>query len=205
MFGGVLRSPLSVLRAARSVGDGSLWERKSRSRARRTANGERRTPNRVSSRAVPRLLAVLLLVSACAGVVPESVSVPARGQIELEIQPNPVLARRVEGETWTFPFEVVLREAGGVDIEIEEIRAAVTIAGVAVFTQVVDPEEAERRGYDMTLEAGGVLHARFSPTRRVPDSRLLEMARAELTVVAIDRYGRRSQASRTVRVDLEEE
>jgi hypothetical protein len=154
---------------------------------------------------MPRLLAALLLIAACAGVAPESVSLPVRGQIELEIQPNPVRARRVAGDTWTFPFEVVLREVGGVEVEIEEIRAAVTIAGIAVLTQVVDPEEAERRGYDMTLDAGGVLHAGFSPTRQVPDPRLLEMARAELTVVAVDRYGRRSQASRTVRVDLEAE
>ncbi|HEU5161842.1 MAG TPA: hypothetical protein VFV54_01735 [Thermoanaerobaculia bacterium] len=154
---------------------------------------------------MPRLFAILLVVSACAGVAPESVTVPARGEIDLDIQPNPVRARRLEGETWTFPFEVVLREVGGVDIEIEEIRATVTIAGVSVLTQVVDPEEAERRGYDMTIDAGGVLHAGFSPTRHVPDARLLEMARAELTVVAIDRYGRRSQANRTVRVDLEEE
>ncbi len=138
-------------------------------------------------------------------MTPESVSVPVRGQIDLDIQPNPVRAKRVDGETWTFPFEVVLREVGGVDIEIEEIRARVTVGGIAVLTQVVDPEEGERRGYDMTIEAGGVLHAGFSPTRAVPDARLLEMARAELTVVAVDRYGRRSEASRTVRVQLEVE
>lgn len=154
---------------------------------------------------MPRALAAILLLAGCAGMAPESVSVPARGVVELEIQPNPVRARRVADQTWTFPFEVVLREVGGVDIEIEEIRATVTIAGIAVLTQVVDPAEAERRGYDMSIDAGGVLHAGFSPTRRVPDARLLEMARAELTVLAVDRYGRRSQASRTVRVDLEAE
>jgi hypothetical protein len=154
---------------------------------------------------MPRLLAAFLLFAACAGVAPESISVPARGQIDMEIQPNPVRARRVAAQTWTFPFEVVLREVGGVEVVIEEIRAVVTIAGIAVLTQVVDPEEAERRGYDMTLDAGGVLHAGFSPTREVPDGRILEMARAELTVIAVDRYGRRSQASRTVRVELEAE
>jgi hypothetical protein len=148
--------------------------------------------------------ALLLLLPACAGVAPETTAVPTRGVVELEIQPNPILARRAGPDAWTFPFDAVLREAGGVDIEIEEIRATVRVAGITVLSQVVDPEEGERRGYDMSIEAGGVLHARFSPTRTVPDRRVLEMARAELTVVAIDQYGRRSQASRTVRVVLEE-
>jgi hypothetical protein len=155
---------------------------------------------------VPRLaLFAVLLLAGCAGVAPETVAVPARGQIEMEIQPNPVRAKRTGEQTWSFPFEVVLREVGGVDIEIEEIRARVTVAGIVVLTQVVDPEEGERRGYDMTIEAGGVLHAAFSPTRQVPDPRLLEMASAELTAIAVDRYGRRSESSRTVRVRLGEE
>ncbi len=150
-------------------------------------------------------MVALLLLAGCAGVAPETSAVAARGQIELEVQPNPIRAKRAGDQAWSFPFEVVLREVGGVDIEIEEIRARVTVAGVVVLTQVVDPEEGERRGYDMTIEAGGVLHAGFAPTRSVPDPRLLEMARAELTVIALDRYGRRSEASRIVRVELEEE
>lgn len=162
--------------------------------------------NPYNLRPVRRLaVAVSLLLAGCAGVAPETVAVPARGQIEMEIQPNPVRAKRVGEQTWSFPFDVVLREVGGVDIEIEEIRARVSVAGIVVLTQVVDPEEGERRGYDMSIDAGGVLHAAFSPTRQVPDPRLLEMARAELTVLAVDRYGRRSEASRTVRVELEAE
>lgn len=162
--------------------------------------------NPYNLRPVRRLaVAVSLLLAGCAGVAPETVAVPARGQIEMEIQPNPVRAKRVGEQTWSFPFDVVLREVGGVDIEIEEIRARVSVAGIGVLTQVVDPAEAERRGYDMTIEAGGVLHAGFSPRRKVADARILQMASAELTVIAVDRYGRRSEVSRTVRVELEDE
>ncbi|HVR44021.1 MAG TPA: hypothetical protein VMS56_11335 [Thermoanaerobaculia bacterium] len=153
---------------------------------------------------MPRsLLGAALLAAGCSGALPESPAISVRGRVALEIHPEPIVARRLGADDWQFPFEVVLRETGGVDVEIEAIRVEVRVGGFPLTRQIFDSEEVRRRGYPTIIEGGGVLQLAFAPVRRVADLRLLAFARAEITIEAVDRYGRRSEASRALRVEME--
>ncbi len=136
--------------------------------------------------------------------MPETAGMPVQGQLELEIHPNPVVAKPAGPRTWAFPFEVLLRESGGVDIEIEAIHVSVTMGGVPVMRQVWDPEEVRRRGYPTTIPAGGVLHVAFAPRRELANPAILELARAAIAVDVVDRHGRRSTAVHEVTVRLDD-
>ncbi|HUF17429.1 MAG TPA: hypothetical protein VMS12_05220 [Thermoanaerobaculia bacterium] len=148
-------------------------------------------------------LGLILLSGGCSGAATEFSAVPIRGRVEFEISPNPIRAIRLEENQWSFPFEVTLRESGGVDVEIETLRLTVTIAGLPVARMIWDGAEIEKRGYSTAIPAGEARQYAFTPVRTVPDERLLTLARADINVAAVDRDGRRSEATRTISVVTE--
>lgn len=139
----------------------------------------------------------------CSGGAPEPATNPIRGRLEAEVLPNPVVAVATGEGSWQFPFEVVLRESGGVEIEIEAIRIRVTVAGIPVSRQLWDSEEIRRRGYGTVLPPGGMLQYAFTPVRAVANAPLLEVARGEVEIEVVDRLGNRSSTVVTIGVTLE--
>src|SRR6267142_1395063 len=60
-----------------------------------------------------------LILAACAAIPKESVA-PMRGRLELEVEPNPIVATPVGGNWYELKFDIIMREAGGVDVRIED-------------------------------------------------------------------------------------
>lgn len=146
-----------------------------------------------------RLLPLLLFLSCIPTDEPQLE--PRRGKIAVDIIPNPIVAKPVSGDVYEFPFEVSLREVGGVEIEIETLEIDVTmLGGLRVLSSSYGPEEIEKRGYSKVIPAGGNLQYRFVPRRRVTNELLFTAVTAEITVAAIDRIGNRTEAMTKVTV-----
>jgi hypothetical protein len=148
---------------------------------------------------------LLLLLAACASSsAPQSgtVSAPGHGAISIEIVPNPVVAKNVGGETYEFPFEVVVRESGGHPVNVTNVRADVTALGGAlqVAEESYDAARIQSLGYSTSVPAGGTLRYKFNPRRSVPDERLFGGVAAEITVNATDDTGQSTTARTTVTV-----
>ena len=152
------------------------------------------------------LLPALLVATACAGG-PQSSSgggvstVPGRAAVTIAIVPNPIVAQRVSGDSYDFPFEVVVRETGGQPVEITRITADVRALGsIPVATESYDAAEIRSLGFATTVPANGELRYRFTPRKSVPDDRLFGGVSAELRVEARDASGASVTASTTVSV-----
>src|SRR5207302_5982350 len=94
---------------------------------RRDADGKHEAMKRF---AILAALAILPLACAThrAGQT-KSTSTPGRGAIKLTITPNPVIATNVGGDTYEFPFDVVVKETGGHPVTIERVTANGFTAG----------------------------------------------------------------------------
>src|SRR5258706_10470549 len=79
------------------------------------------------------LIALVCLPLACATQhrpgTTKSTSTPGRGAIKLTITPNPVVATNVGGSTYSFPFDVVIKETGGHPVTIDRVTASVYAGG----------------------------------------------------------------------------
>lgn len=145
-------------------------------------------------------LLILLLTVACSGTT-EVLDDSRRGQLSFDIYPNPILARRVEGNIYEFPFDVSVREVGGVDVEIVGLQVDVFfLSGVRIFSQPYGPDELSRRQLPTKVLAGSNLQYSFSPRREIGSEILIRGISAEIIVEGIDAQGRATEARTRVTV-----
>lgn len=148
------------------------------------------------SRTLCALLFALCSLLRCAAI-PREVSPPLRGELVLEIDPNPIVAEKVGEDIYDFPFDIVMREAGGVGVTIEEFTVEVSLARLArVFSQTFPVAEITRRGYPAEVDAGQYLRFNFRTRKSVSSDLMFRGVTAAITVRTIDRNGWRG-VSRT--------
>ncbi|HVS30787.1 MAG TPA: hypothetical protein VMS98_04960 [Thermoanaerobaculia bacterium] len=144
----------------------------------------------------------LLFLTFCASRGPtQGPAVPGQGAIQIQIAPNPILATRVGGETYDFPFEVVIRETGGRPVTINRVSADVrALGGIRVGSESYDATKIASLGYSTTVAPYGELRYRFNPRRSVGDDRLFGSVSAEIRVEGRDDQGIAATAGTTVTV-----
>ena len=143
------------------------------------------------------LVLLALLAAGCADRAPSPAAVPApqppaaRGALQILVEPNPVVARLVEGSTYEFPFTVAIRETGGSAVTIERVGIDVlSVGGLKVYSSELGPAEIERRGYRRALAANGEVRYSMRPRQQVPDERLFGSLWGELWAEGTDAGGR---------------
>lgn len=150
------------------------------------------------------LIPIVLLAAACSTPKPgtgSTSSVPGHGAISIQIIPNPIVARRVSGNTYDFPFEVMVRETGGRMVNVDRVRADVyAIGGIRVTSQSYSAADIQSLGYSTAIPANGTLRYRFTPRTSVADERLFGGVYVELHVEATDDTGTPTRATTTVTV-----
>ncbi len=148
------------------------------------------------------ILALLAFLAACGGGPQSGVtSVPGQGAIAVSVDPNPIVATRVSGNTYDFPFDVVVRETGGRAVTITRVSATVFGPGGITFTRESwDTNQIRALGYDPQLGPRSERRYRFAPRKEVPDDRLFGNISAELRVDAVDDTGVATNASTVVTV-----
>jgi hypothetical protein len=142
----------------------------------------------------------VLILAACSVIPKESVA-PLRGRLELEVEPNPIVATPVGGNWYELNFDIIMREAGGVDVRIEDFTVdALALKTIPVRTQTFPAKFITDRGYPDAIRAGKYL--RFAFTRRwpLPTELLLTGAAARITARTIDANGARGET--TIRVGV---
>jgi hypothetical protein len=128
-------------------------------------------------------------------------TIPGRGAITIQIAPNPIVATRVSGDTYDFPFEVVVRETGGRTTTVQRVTAKVFLAGgLTLAEESWDAARIRSMGYNTTLSPHSEVRYRFSPRKDVPDDRLFGGVSAELKVEATDDTGTAANATTIVTV-----
>jgi hypothetical protein len=149
------------------------------------------------------LLPLLLLASFCAGGrgAVGTTSVPGHGAISIDIVPNPVVATRVSGSTFDFPFEVVVHESAGHPVDVTRVSANVFgPANVQIASETYDAARINQLGYSTHVPAKGELRYRFDPRRTVTDERLFGSVSADIRVDAHDETGTATTATTRVSV-----
>src|SRR5687767_6514333 len=151
-----------------------------------------------------RFLPILLLLATfCAGgggtSSPPSVT-PGRGALTIEVIPNPIVATRVSGDTYDFPFEVVIRETGGRPVDIARVSAEVIAFGsLKVAEESYDAARIAGLGFATRVPANGELRYRFAP-RRSADERIFSGVSADIRVEGRDDAGNNAFARTSVTV-----
>jgi hypothetical protein len=152
------------------------------------------------------LFAAVVVISsatACSTSSPQSTSTtaPGHGAVAIQIAPNPIVARQVSGDTYDFPFEVIVRETGGHAVEIQRVSATVRgPGGFALGSESWDAARIRSMGYSPSIGANGELRYRFAPRKEVPDDRLFGSVAAELRVEGTDGTGTPTVATTTVTI-----
>lgn len=150
-----------------------------------------------------RFLPFLLLLTFCAGGgAPSSAPsvTPGRGALTIEIIPNPIVATRVSGDTYDFPFEVVIREIGGRPVDISRVSAEVIALGsLKIAEESYDAARISALGFVTRVPANGELRYRFAP-RRSADERLFSGVSADIRVEGRDAAGNDAFARTSVTV-----
>jgi hypothetical protein len=148
-----------------------------------------------------RIAALLFVFVACHGAQSGMTSVPGQGAVALQVTPNPIVAHRVSGNTYDFPFDVVVRETGGRPINVTRVTATVFAAGgITLGQESWDAERIRSMGYATTVNANGELRYHFAPQRDVPDERIFNSLSAELKVDAVDDTNAATSASSAVTI-----
>ena len=149
------------------------------------------------------VLPLLLLAAAACNSGPRNTvtAAPGHGAVSIAIVPNPILATRVSGDTYDFPFEVVLRETGGRPVNVTRVSAEVFgPAGIALGTEAWDADKIRGLGYSTTVNPNGELRYKFAPRKNVPDDRLFGSISAELKGEAVDDTGTATNATTRVTI-----
>lgn len=141
-----------------------------------------------------RLLLPLLVFGAACASVPSSATrteaQPGHGALSIRIEPNPIVAHLLQGTTYTFPFDVVVRETGGHPVTINRVTADVNaVAGLHVATESYDAAQIAALGFSTHVPANGELRYHFAPQKAVPDERLFGGVVANLTIEGTDDTG----------------
>lgn len=134
------------------------------------------------------------------GGVSPPVTVPGRAVLQIIVEPNPILAQHVSGNTYDFPFEIGIAERGGVSVEIQRVGIQAGLGGINMYSKAYGRDEIVRRGYPTTLPANGEIRYRFNPRQEVPNESLFSVASAEMFAEGTDGNGNPVRA--TTRVTL---
>jgi hypothetical protein len=147
------------------------------------------------------LVALLISLAACSSTKPGVTSAPGQGAAAIDVIPNPIVATPVSGNTYDFPFEVVVRETGGRPITVQRVTATVSLGGgLTLGRESWDAERIRSMGYNTAVAPHGEVRYRFSPRKEVPDARLFGGVSAELKVEATDDKGAATSATTVVTV-----
>jgi len=144
-----------------------------------------------------------MTAAACSGGggAMQSTAQPGHGAISIQVIPNPIAAQSVGGNTYEFPFEIVVRETGGRAVEVTRVSADVLALGtVRLATESYDAARIRSLGFQTSIPANGELRYRFTPRKEVTDDRLFGGVEAQLTVEATDDTGTPATARTTVTV-----
>ena len=148
--------------------------------------------------------ATVLLVCACSTGRPgatQTSSVPGHGAIALSVVPNPIVAQKVSGTTYDFPFDVIMRETGGHPVAINRVTADIyAVGGVKIGSDSYDAAKIQSLGYATSIAANGELRYHFAPRKSVQDDRLFGSVYGDVRVDATDETG--TATSATVRVTV---
>ena len=144
---------------------------------------------------------LILILAACSGARSGTISTPGQGAVAIEVIPNPIVAIRASGDTYDFPFEVVVRETGGRPINVTRVSATVYgPGGLSLGNESWDADRIRSMGYSTAINANGELRYRFTPRRSVGDDRLFSTLSAELKVEAVDDTGAGTSAKTVVTI-----
>ena len=147
-------------------------------------------------------LILLILLTACSSA-PEPLA-QLKGHLVLDTDPNPLIARRVADDVYEFAFDIVMREAGGVDVRIEDFTVeAIAFKTITAQSQTYPATYITDRGYPASISAGKFL--RFSFVKRWPIPSRLLLSGASLHVMArtIDANGRRDTSEARIGVKVQ--
>jgi hypothetical protein len=147
-------------------------------------------------------LTMLVAFAACQRGPQDGVtSVPGHGAIAIQVVPNPIKATQVSGNTYDFPFEIVIRETAGRPVTVTRIGIRVVLAGgFTVHEESWDAARIRGLGYNTSVQGHTEQRYRFSPRKEVPDDRLFGGVSAELRVEAVDDTGTATSATTAVTV-----
>ncbi|HUP65587.1 MAG TPA: hypothetical protein VM557_09920 [Thermoanaerobaculia bacterium] len=116
---------------------------------------------------------------------------PARGALEIVVEPNPIVAAPAGDGVWEFPFALSIRETGGSEVTIHRVGIDVlTFGGLKVYGTELSSAEIDRRGYPRRVPPHGRIRYAMSPKQNVPDERLFASVWGELWVEGTDEAGR---------------
>lgn len=139
------------------------------------------------------LLALLIVAAAACVRAPAPAPTPgteARGALRISVDPNPIVAISVSGETYEFPFTIRLTETGGATVTVERVGIDVlTVGGLKVYSTELTSAEIDRRGYSRTIAPHGEVRYSMRPRQQVPDERLFTSVWAELWAEGRDAGG----------------
>ena len=146
-------------------------------------------------------LTLLALVACQSGPQDGVTSVPGHGAIAIQVVPNPIVATKVAGDTYDFPFDVVIRETAGRPVNVTRVGIRVFLAGgISLHEESWDAARIRGLGYSTTIAGRTEVRYRFNPRKDVPDDRLFGGVSAELRVDAVDDTGTATSASTSVTV-----
>jgi hypothetical protein len=146
-------------------------------------------------------LTLLIALAACQGPQSGVTSVPGHGAIAIQVVPNPIVATKVSGNTYDFPFEVVIRETGGRPTTVQRVTATVFLTGgLTLAEESWDGARIRSMGYNPVVGANSETRFQFNPRKEVPDDRLFNGVSAELKVEATDDTGTATSATTVVTV-----
>lgn len=151
------------------------------------------------------LAAATLLVCACSTGKPgatQTSAIPGHGAITLSIIPNPVVAQKVSGDTYDFPFDVVVRETGGHAVTINRVSADIyaAVGGIKIGSDSYDAAKIQSLGYSTSVPANGELRYHLAPRKTVQDERLFGGVYGDVRADATDDTG--TPTSATVRITV---
>src|SRR5712691_1200349 len=154
----------------------------------------------------PLRFVATLALCAMACVTPKTgtmkgTSFPGHGAISLQIVPNPVVATKISGKTYEFPFDVIVRETAGRAVTISRVSADVfAVGGIHVANESYDAARIASLGYSTNVPGNGELRYHFSPRKDVTDDRLFGGVYAQIRVDAYDETNTPTSATTTVTV-----
>jgi hypothetical protein len=135
--------------------------------------------------------------------MPKEAPVPVRGHLVLDTNPNPLVAHRVGDDLYEFAFDIIMREAGGVDVRIEDFTVeALAFRTMVVRSQTFPATEITGRGYPASIAAGKYLQFHFVKRWNIPHA-LLTHASLHVVAHTIDANGRRDTTDARIGVVTE--
>jgi hypothetical protein len=150
------------------------------------------------------LATVLLVAAACStprAGTQNNVSVPGHGAITLTIAPNPVVAQKVSGSTYDFPFDVIVRETGGHPVTINRVTATIyAVGGIQVASESYDAARIGSLGYSTSVPAGGELRYHFAPRKDVTPDRVFGSVYGDVRADGTDDTGTATSATTRITV-----